>query len=840
MAIDRFLIAPLNSGLQTDLKPFMIADEAFEQLNNAYVFRGRVRKRFGSLLLNGTIEPEYAQLYSRLRINIGTTAPVTGNFGPFVVPGNVFGIGQIFSINSDFYVGDDIFTVVSPLPGPQPTLSTGGVGGATTTYDVANGTVIVTGNGHNANTPVYFYPATPVMGLITYEITPINDEPTFAFDTQFSYFYTAGGWTRLVSTTPGVVTPVWTGIDSQFFWGNTHRGIQSNDNVLFVSNYNAPDRIQTWNGTDWTTFNPIVNNRYRLHTSKIIVSYHDRLVLLNTKEYDENLGIPIAGAITAAGTGNLPATVVAPVGFVFKVGQNFTIGTTTYTINSIAAGWQAMLSTSKVATGDFDVTTRSVRIVGNNENPNTPVYFQPNNVLPGTSAQTYVNRCRFSQNGNPFQADAFRDDVPGKGGFIDCSTQEAIVTAQFVKDRLIVFFEKSTYELVYTHNQVLPFVWQQINTELGAESTFSEVPFDKITIGVGSNGIHACNGSNVERIDNKIPDKVFEINNENFGVERVYGIRDFFTELVYWSYSDPNSHLAGDPAYPTNVLVYNYQNGSWAINDDSITCFGYFQNVNSVTWANSNQTWQESIEKWGSASNLKLFRNIIAGNQEGFTFLIDTESTRNSPSLQITNMTYVGGVITLTIINHNLVLDDWIIIENVQGVTDVNRNIYQVRIVDVNTIQITSVPLPTGVYIGGGTVARVSKIDIYSKQYNFYQSQGRNAYISKIDFNVDKTEHGAITIDYFPSSSNVSMLDEGLITGARLGTGVLETSPYALQPLETAQDYVWHPVFLQADGTSIQLRLYMSDDQMIDKDIVWSDFQLNAIIFYATPTSYRL
>ena len=89
---------------------------------------------------------------------------------------------------------------------------------------------------------------------------------------------------------------------------------------------------------------------------------------------------------------------------------------------------------------------------------------------------------------------------------------------------------------MYTGNQVLPFIWQKINTELGAESTFSVVPFDKVILGVGNVGIHACNGANVERIDDKIPDEVFRIHNENEGVQRVYGIRDYDVEMVYWTF----------------------------------------------------------------------------------------------------------------------------------------------------------------------------------------------------------------------------------------------------------------------------------------------------------------
>src|SRR5690606_15469211 len=129
---------------------------------------------------------------------------------------------------------------------------------------------------------------------------------------------------------------------------------------------------------------------------------------------------------------------------------------------------------------------------------------------PGTSTYiytNYTNRCRFSKNGNPLDADAWYD-LPGfSGGFItNAGTKEAIISVQFIKDRLIVFFERSTWELVYTFSETDPFIWQKINTELGVESTFSGVPFDKVVLGIGNVGIHACNGSNVERVDQKIPD----------------------------------------------------------------------------------------------------------------------------------------------------------------------------------------------------------------------------------------------------------------------------------------------------------------------------------------------
>lgn len=726
MPMDKYLIAPIGTGLETDLKPWLIPDDAFFQLQNAYVFRGRVRKRFGTRLMNGLVSDTVASQYSRLRINIGTT-DAGGNFAGNV-PGTKFNIGQMFS------VGDEFYTVYQNGT-PAAMLATQGSG----TFDTTTGAVTITGA--PPLTDVFWYPAQPVMGIIQYETAVINDLPTYAFDTQFAYQFVGGAWSRLG-------TAVWTGNDSQFFWGETWRGSTANSALLFVTNFNPPDVIKYWDSAAWTNFSPVYAapspGTNLILTARIIFSFKDRLVFLNTIE----------------------------------------------TVNG---------------------------------------------------AQTsFVNRCRFSQNGSPVEVDAWREDIPGKGGYIDASTKEQIITAEILKDRLIVFFSGSTWELVYTGNEILPFRWQKINTELGAESTFSIVPFDKVLLGIGNVGIHACNGANVERIDDKIPDEVFNIHNENEGVFRVNGIRDYYVEMVYWTFPSSEDDTQFNRVFPNRVLVYNYRTGAWAFNDDTITAFGYWQEQEDLTWQTDEDLWQEAEETWGSATLQAQFRQVLAGNQEGFMFIVDADETRNSPSLQITNLTYVTDGVQLQVINHNLAEGDFVAIENTNGINLPILTIYRVTsIIDADNFVIIA-PDISGVYTGGGTIARVSNIDIITKQYNFYVKEDRNFHLARVDFSVDRTEHGAMTIDFFPSSSNVSLVTDGLQSGAMMGTSVLETSPYALIPLEQFQDRLWHPVYLQAEGECIQLRIYMSDDQMADPNISWSAFELHAMLFYCQPTSYRL
>ncbi len=760
MAQDKFFIAPYDkdSGLQNNVRPWLIPDSAFSLMNNAYVFRGRVRKRFGSRWVGGT------QRSSRVRINVGSTAAVTGNFGPAIMPGAVGAIGQMFS------VGTTLFTVY------QANGATYSTGTATAIYNTATRSLTITGNNENPLTPVYFYPSTPIMGLLTYEIQSIENDPTIVFDTQFAYQYSdiTGGFERLAAG-----SSVWVGSDSQFFWSTSWTSADASQSVFFVTNFDEadPNFMRYWDGATWTVFRPKVSNLVIgpplvfdifLDNARMLLVFKNRLIALNT--------------------------------------------------------WES-------------------------ESPDGIAYTQRN----------YVNRARYSRVGSPLDATSWRQDIAGEGNFIDAATTESIITAQFLKDRLIVFFEKSTWELVYQGNYAYPFTWQKINTELGAESTFSQVPFDKVVLGVDNVGIHACTGQNVDRIDDKIPNEVFNIHNLQQGIERVYGIRDYKVEMVYWTFPD-FLNKANFP-YPNRILVYNYKTGTWAFNDDSITAFGYIYapptaTNPSATWSSTTITWDDAV-RWNSDETQQRFRAVVAGNQQGFVFVIDADYPTNAPVLEINNVQDFGGLLILSIANHNLRDGDYIYIEGMMGtgnISSFNNKIYLVFISASFPNDIAVIPVTpfVGTYTGGGVVSRVSKIDIKTKEYNFYAQQNRNAYIYRVDFLVDKTSEDsqcAFTIDYYLSTSQTPLLQDGLAVGATIGNGTLETFPYPVYyPLEEVASRIWRPLYLQADGECIQLQITMSDEQMTlvipngggFTGPTFVNFELHAMCFNTIATTFRL
>ena len=709
MAKDRFMIGYTdnNTGLQTNVLPWLLPDNAFSKLENAYVFRGKVRKRFGSTLMGDT------HLNSRLRIQVGDTT------APAATPDNI-AIGQMFSVADEIYTVYQTGAMLASTAGTSGTATVG-----TTVFAIASVAP--------AGTKIYWYPSLPVMGITQYEEQDINQEKSVAFDTRFAYYFDIvnNGWEQLGLST-------WTGNNAQFFWCVNYYGSTANSNDLWVTNYH--DTIAYWNGVGWTS--PVITTATTVGTSivqtaRIIIPFKHRLVLLNTKE----------------------------------------------TVN-------------------------------------------------GAPNVTFNNRCRYSATGSPTGVDSWNVSIPGEGGFVDPSTAEAIVTAQLLKDRLIVYFERSTWELVYTGNQLQPFVWQKINTELGAESTFSQVPFDKVVLGIGNTGIHACTGTNVERIDNTIPNLVLSFHNQNQGVDRIAGIRDYDTEMVYWTF--PTDTRTATTPFPDKVLAYNYKNSSWGVNDDSFTAFGYYQlseDTPGLTWG-SSLIWGETELRWGGIHSgyIGRTRKIIAGNQQGWVVIINPDVSRNSESLYVTN----NSGYSYTIIDHNLKANEYVRVHlDGAGISNAKVN----SVVDKDTVTL-SVDLAS--YNGNASISRVSKIDIQTKEYNFYADKNRNAYISQISFMVDKIVAGKITIDYYISSADgLSMMEQAEATGTLLGSTTLDLDKYELAPMEEFQERVWHSMYTQAEGECIQLRIYYSDDQLY-LDEARLPFTLHAMIFQAQPTALQL
>ncbi len=242
---------------------------------------------------------------------------------------------------------------------------------------------------------------------------------------------------------------------------------------------------------------------------------------------------------------------------------------------------------------------------------------------------TFRQRVRFSQNGTIYvtapvpaggtvDATAWREDIGGKGNFLDAPTDQSIITAGFVRDVLVVVFDFSAWRLIYSGNEADPFIWQRLHSQLGGESTYSVVGFDDGILSVGRAGITISDTNAQKRIDQIIPDQVYDISNVSNAQRRVHGIRDYQRQLVYWTYPSPDS-----VTFPDKVLVYNYVERNWATYSQNFTTFGEFRRDDALIWEAANQEWQDEDSFWVNGDLAAGFPAVVAGDSTGNVVRLD-------------------------------------------------------------------------------------------------------------------------------------------------------------------------------------------------------------------------
>src|SRR5882672_10019385 len=218
---EKLIVGPFNRGLRNDRPAFMIDNESFPILINAYQWRGRVKRKRGT------------QFLTRLSRYLGTTDGA-GNLAPTILP------VPIATGISSFVVGVDIFTDPGTTADPAvQTLLSNNIA-ATATLNRVTGLLTITGS--QANTAVLYQPSLPVMGLEELVLPGMEFPGTLAFDTTYAYnisqdfpyptndvsFYKNPA--ADATTMPGYVPKVtwtrtwWNGEDYQQFWTVNYQG----------------------------------------------------------------------------------------------------------------------------------------------------------------------------------------------------------------------------------------------------------------------------------------------------------------------------------------------------------------------------------------------------------------------------------------------------------------------------------------------------------------------------------------------------------------------------------------------------------------------------------------
>lgn len=349
---------------------------------------------------------------------------------------------------------------------------------------------------------------------------------------------------------------------------------------------------------------------------------------------------------------------------------------------------------------------------------------------------------------------------------------------------------------------------------------------------VGNYGITTCDSVNITRIDQKIPDEVFQIQNKNNGVKRVQGIRDYNAQLAYWTYpilvDEDNEAPTYELTYPNQVLIYNYLDGSWAEFDDSFTCFGYFQQFSDITWGALSRSWESTNFSWNSQVLQARYPDVVAGNQRGFVVIFSQlkQLGQNSPSMTISDITVATHTIYAP--NHNFVPNQYLLITGVQGTTGINNSIYKILSTTVDNIvldQLGTLPW-TGAYTGGGVITHIPNIYIQTKEFNPQFGNGKSLNIHYMDIFMDRTDEGQISTEVYVSDNS----DQPIYSAPFVVSTIPETN------FQANQDKIWHRVYINSFGSFIQNVFTLSEAQIKDIDIATSNIKLHGLVYYIEPS----
>lgn len=431
-------------------------------------------------------------------------------------------------------------------------------------------------------------------------------------------------------------------------------------------------------------------------------------------------------------------------------------------------------------------------------------------------------------------APAYFEDVTGFGGFLSAGVDQMITTCYPNRDVLIMGFERMQTKFTYTGNDILPFEFYIINSELGSGSTFSGIVFDQGVVTKGSRGYVTTNQNGTDRVDLQIPDQVFEVNLRDNGTERVTAQRDFINEWAYITYP-ANIQNIDIYKFPNQTLQYNYRDDSWAIFNECYTSYGIFRRQTGYTWATVGLTefnmWKEWNTPWNAGLSTLLNPDIIAGNQQGFVIWRD-EGTEEANSLVIQNI--VGNVVTSP--NHTLNEGDFITITGALGTvaTSVNDKIFSVGPTVTANSFVLNPTITSGTYLGGGLIQRIYRPFVQTMQFPVSWGMGRKTRLGPQQYLLSTTDDAQITLLIFLSQNDSSAYNNGIVdpNDSLIYSTVLYTCPESsnlgLTPANTnlqmltakQQQQIWHRVNTSLLGDTVQLGFTLSDEQMraVDED----------------------
>ena len=604
-----FLISEFKSGLFNYLEPWIRPVEAFDPLSNAFIYRGTLNKRSGF-----TTFGRMAYCDNGIQIAVGDGGVnYSGTLATFPIRA-----GSFTATNGVESFTDNGLGVLTGSAGGSGTINYT-TGAWTLIFNAAVGGGVIIRAGYTyiptrTTTPAPL--ARPIMGLKQWVDESTNQRKLLAMDTRRASVYNDS--TKVFDPLCSVSQQLWQG-----------------DAVTVAITI----------ATGWVAVAP-----YTQGIAPYSVSVTDGTSTI----VDDGIGnLSAAGNFAAGGTVNYatgaiglafavaPATTVSITATFDLVGDYFT-GTNSNFFNAI--NWLGLMymvnnvdritryngldldrppfpitQANRITFTNDILTCLDIDVYKNRLLVQRPLVASPN------SAPSDNQSIRFSAIQNPTNLVA---DVAGNGGETSAPTDDFIQSSEFLRDQLIVGFTNSTWTFRFTGSAFDPFRWDKINNTKSVNAPYGTIPYDERITMMGSKGLLACDGVNVQRYDTQIIDQFLEINQSRFF--QCFGQRfDSLNQTWMLFPEEPNTELSN------KVLVYNFIENVWSVYDILLSCLGLYFTTEDVTWDDfavgqpMQSTWEQAEFQWNSYLLQDNSPTLLGGGQTGIVYQMNQGDVDN-------------------------------------------------------------------------------------------------------------------------------------------------------------------------------------------------------------------
>lgn len=636
-----------TTGLFTYLESWVKPADAFDQIENAFIYRGSLYQRNGIVLFPSTPQAGALTYTNNEIIATGSgTNTRTGTLAKFpLILGSV-------TITAKTSAGNETFTDVA-----MNGILVGSLGDAGT-IDYTTGAWTLTASGGRTfsnNIPIVgkynFVPVSlttpvnnPIMGIKTFINETDDSKVIVVLDTRRANYY---------NTTTATLTPIQT--FSQLIY-ETQDAITAttgtlDTHFLRIAPFSVTVEVIDANGTVITTATDIpgtypngVFSAGNISTSTIQYALGTLVI---------NFTVPPAKGVFVKITASLQDD--------YFTGDNSNFfNATNWRPNDQQSAYLYLTNNKDFITlydgvnlsrPSFGITVNHVLLFINDIATTLDIHVFENRLLLFRPtlvglAHPEAQWVYYSAELLPFN---MAQDISGNGGAQSAATSDWIQSAQSLRDALIIFFTDTTWLLRFTENVFDPFRFIQINSSRSTNAPYGSVDYDQRCTAMGAKGLIFCDGVNVDRYDVSVIDLWEDINQTKFQqcfAEKFDSLNQ--TWMLYPSMEEDNS--TSDSA-----IIYNFLEDTWAVfihnmgalvqditKKNTLSCLGLGYTTKDITWADfgpggrfPDYTWSQATWVWSAYLDQDLSPLLLGGDQNGYVYELNIGPTDNAGPNQI-------------------------------------------------------------------------------------------------------------------------------------------------------------------------------------------------------------